>query len=71
MRALVIAPQMDDEVFGCGGTIVRHLEDGDDVCVCFVANRAYGHRYDGALIGEQEACAEQARQMLFDRMACA
>lgn len=33
MRVLIITPHMDDEVLGCGGTIVRHVEDGDDVCL--------------------------------------
>ena len=43
---LVIAPHMDDEVLGCGGTIVKHVEHGDKVHVCFVAHRIYNHQYD-------------------------
>ena len=40
MRVLVIAPHPDDEVLGCGGTIVRHAKQGDSVYVCIVT-KAY------------------------------
>lgn len=30
-RLLIIAPHPDDELLGCGGTILRHLEAGDEV----------------------------------------
>ena len=39
MKILVIAPHMDDEVLGCGGTIARHVENGDSTFVCFIAHR--------------------------------
>jgi N-acetylglucosamine malate deacetylase 1 len=50
---LVIAPHMDDEVLGCGGTICRHLAQGDSVTVVFVAYRIYNHQFD-----EQKNAAE-------------
>jgi len=31
--ALVLAPHCDDEILGCGGAIIRHLEAGDAVTV--------------------------------------
>ena len=37
-RVLVIAAHPDDEVLGCGGTMARHIADGDEVHVLFVAD---------------------------------
>lgn len=46
MNVLVIAPHMDDEVLGCGGTIARHVRSKDNLFVCFVAHRIYNHQFD-------------------------
>lgn len=36
MNILIIAPHPDDEVLGCGGTIAKHVYNGDDVYVAIV-----------------------------------
>lgn len=36
MNVLIIAPHQDDEVLGCGGTIVNRVARGDNVFVCVV-----------------------------------
>lgn len=41
-KALVLAPHPDDEVFGCGGAIMCHLEHGKVVEVIIVSDGAYG-----------------------------
>lgn len=64
MKVFVIAPHMDDEVLGVGGTICRHIEMGDEVFVCIVANRAYGHKYDDVAIAEEKSNAKDAKRVL-------
>lgn len=36
MTILIFAPHPDDEIIGCGGTMARHIVEGDDVYVCVV-----------------------------------
>ncbi len=37
-RVIVVVAHPDDEILGCGGTIVRHVESGDVVKIIFVAD---------------------------------
>lgn len=37
-RVLVLAPHPDDEVFGCGGAIMQHLAQGDEVTVIILTD---------------------------------
>ena len=39
-RVLVVAAHPDDEVLGCGGTIAKHADAGDQVQVLIVAEGA-------------------------------
>ncbi len=39
-QVLVIAAHPDDEVLGCGGTIARHADNGDEVWITIVAEGA-------------------------------
>ncbi len=41
-HALVLAPHPDDEVFGCGGAIMRHVGHGVPVRVIIVSDGAHG-----------------------------
>jgi len=47
MKIIVFAPHPDDEVYGCGGSILKWMEEGHDVHVIYVTdNRAllsWGH----------------------------
>jgi len=36
LRVLTIAPHPDDEILGCGGTIIRHIKNNDAVFLCYV-----------------------------------
>jgi LmbE family N-acetylglucosaminyl deacetylase len=41
-RVLVVAPHMDDEVIGPGGTVLRHVRAGSDVAVVFASDGSGG-----------------------------
>jgi N-acetylglucosamine malate deacetylase 1 len=43
-RVIVLAPHMDDEVIGCGGTIYKHTRKGADVMVVFLTDGRYGSK---------------------------
>lgn len=64
MKVLVIAPHMDDEVLGCGGTIVRHIVNRDKVFVCFVANRVYNHQFNRKNNDIERQCVFAAKRIL-------
>ena len=48
-RVVVLAPHMDDEVLGCGGTIARHVQAGAEVSVIFLTDGRYGSNSLSAL----------------------
>jgi len=41
-KILVLAPHMDDELIGCGGTLARHVAAGADVTVIFLTDGRQG-----------------------------
>lgn len=61
MKILIIAPHPDDEVLGCGGTIVKHVMQGDEVNVCYVTQAYYPDWTDKYLQQKEEEiqCANE------------
>ena len=55
---LVVAAHADDEVLGCGGTIARHVSEGDRVYVAFMAD-GVGARVTN--VSNELRCRNQAR----------
>lgn len=41
-RVVVLAPHMDDEVIGCGGTLAQHVACGAEVTVVFLTDGRHG-----------------------------
>lgn len=63
-KVLVIAAHADDEALGCGGTLARHSEQGDEVSVIFLTN-GVGSRGDGAMTAE----ARQRKEAMENALA--
>lgn len=63
MNVLILAPHPDDEVLGCGGTICRHVADGDRVVV-LVATRGAPELYSDEAVARTREEARQAHQLL-------
>lgn len=59
---LVVAAHPDDETLGCGGTIARHADFGDDIFVLFMTD-GVGARNAGGEVSRWE-CAEKATSIL-------
>jgi LmbE family N-acetylglucosaminyl deacetylase len=47
-RVVALAPHMDDEVIGCGGTLARHVARGAEVTVVFLTDGRLGGKASGA-----------------------
>lgn len=41
-RVLVLAPHMDDETLGCGGSLLRHIDAGAQITVAFMTDGRWG-----------------------------
>lgn len=41
-RIIVVAPHADDEIIGCGATIAKHIEQGDEVVIIIATNASMG-----------------------------
>jgi LmbE family N-acetylglucosaminyl deacetylase len=56
----VLAPHMDDEVLGAGGTIARHVQAGAEVSVIFLTDGRYGSDAHVALAEPDRGRRERA-----------
>jgi LmbE family N-acetylglucosaminyl deacetylase len=48
-RVVVLAPHMDDEVIGCGGTLYRHIQSGTEITVVYLTDGRYGSKHQHTL----------------------
>ena len=65
-RILVLAPHPDDEAIGCGGTLCRHVQAGDEVHVVFLTSgEKGGHgRSEAETVRVREGEARAAAKIL-------
>jgi LmbE family N-acetylglucosaminyl deacetylase len=61
---LAVVAHPDDEVLGCGGTLARHIERGDDVRILFLTNGTSARGHDPAKIQRRRTAAQAAAQAL-------
>lgn len=53
---LVVAAHSDDEVLGCGGTLLKHIARGDEVHVIFLTNGVGARGSDKGVNARSKAC---------------
>lgn len=53
MRVTVISPHPDDETLGCGGTLLKHKESGDQLD-WIIVTRAHSPQWDAELLDRKE-----------------
>jgi LmbE family N-acetylglucosaminyl deacetylase len=59
MNVLMVAAHPDDEVLGPGGTVARHVAEGDEVTILILADHG-SVRYDEELMREVRRAARAA-----------
>lgn len=66
-NVLVISPHPDDDVIGCGGTIIKHRKLGQRVTTLYLHNGNRGNRQrirDNSLISKRKREVQNAAQIL-------
>ena len=66
MKILIFAPHPDDDLIGCGGSIAKHVKNGDEVVVVFVTSGESGSlKYSKKELGKiREKEAKEAVKIL-------
>ena len=57
-KVLVVAAHPDDEILGCGGTIIKHCKNGDEVRILIMAEGLTSRRMRRDVVGNSKALEE-------------
>jgi len=61
MNVLAIGAHYDDIELGCGGSLVKHVKNNDNVLMFVLTDSAYND-YNGAVLRTKEIASEEGRQ---------
>lgn len=53
-KILVVAPHPDDETLGCGGTLLKHQQEGDEIYWLIITNMHAAHGWDAAKVAQRQ-----------------
>ena len=62
-KILIVAPHMDDETLGCGGTILRHTEEGDQVHCVLISKMKVNKKWDASYIKKKTKELEKVKKV--------
>ncbi|WP_340022730.1 PIG-L family deacetylase [Paenibacillus sp. FSL K6-1096] len=54
-KVLVLSPHHDDEVIGCGGTLLTYLDDDTEIVIVYMTDGRFGIKPEDAWIRKEEA----------------
>lgn len=66
-NVVVLAPHIDDEIIGCGGTVCKHIDSGDRVTVIYMTDGSRGTKdfaADAELCRQRRAEAAASNRIL-------
>lgn len=63
VKVLVIGAHPDDEILGVGGTILKHIDKGDEV-YCLIATKAYKPKWNDETIKMQKKQQDEVDEVL-------
>lgn len=64
MNILVVVAHADDEALGCGGTIARHVAEGDNVSVIYMADGITSRTDEITEVEQRQSTAEKVQPVL-------